>query len=453
MMSKYVKGLIALMLVVSILAACGNDDDDVSENTNGEEEESSSEENTAEGSEGLDLSGTEISILLSKPEIAGEFETAVDEFSTETGVDVTIIPLAGGNAFERMTSLYSAGNAATLMMVGNEFKTFQDRLLDLSEESWMENVQPGMTDFVTVDDKVYGQPLTVEAFGFIYNKAILDEVIDGDFDPTSVRTHDDLENLMNELEAFEGVEPVHVSPMDWSLGAHLSNPLFAAQSEDRDERHQFMEDMIAGEVALEDNDVFMGWLKTFDMIKEFNDSKNSPLAPQYDDGPAALAGGNVGLWFMGNWAYPQLKELDPDGDYGFIPVPISNDASDYGNAQISVGVPSYWVIDESQSSEEEQEAAKVFLDWLVNTEAGQNHYVNEFNLIPVFDNFTVSPEDPISQSVLSYMEELNTLEWMNSYYPTDGFPAMGASMQKYLSDATDQEGFINEMEEYWASVE
>ncbi|WP_084034720.1 ABC transporter substrate-binding protein [Anaerobacillus alkalilacustris] len=435
------KKLLSLLVIVALLAlaACGGNDD------------KSSTPNDSE-TKGSTSKAKEISIFLGKPEIAQEFEAAIADFSSETGIKVTIIPLAGGNAYERMTSLYSSGNAPTIMMMAQEFDVFKDRLLDLSDQPWVETVQEGMTDFVTIDGSVFGQPTTVEAFGFIYNKAILDQAVNGDFDPTTVRTHDDFRSLLEQLDALEGVDPIHVSPMDWSLGAHLTNPLFASQSADRDERHQFMQDMLDGNVSISENDVFNGWLTTFDLIKEFNSNKNAPLAAQYDDGALALANGKTGIWFMGNWAYPQLHEIAPEGEFGFLPVPISNDLSEFGNKEISVGVPSYWVIDASQSTEDQQEAAKEFLNWLVSSESGQEHYVNEFKFIPVFDNFTVKPEDSLSLSVLSYMEGNYTLEWMNLYYPADGWPSMGAAMQKYLSDNSDREGLIQEFEDYWKNA-
>lgn len=432
-MKKIFSLLLALVLIT--LAACGTADDTPAQPEG---------DATAGGT-----SGAEISILFGKPEIAREFENAVNDFSKETGIKVTVIPLAGGNAFERMTSLYSSGNAPTIMMMAQEFDAFKDRLLPLTDQPWIDTVQEGMLDFVTIEDEIYGQPMGVEAFGFIYNKEVLNEAVGGDFDPTTINTIDEFRNLLEQIDALEGVDAIHVSPMDWSLGAHLTNPFFAAQSEDRDERHQFMEDMLGGNVSLNDNDVFNGWLTTFDLIKEFNQNSNSPLAPQYDDGAFAVAAGQTGLWFMGNWAYPQLHEINPDGEFGFLPVPVGNDADQFGNNEISVGVPSYWVIDGSQSTEQQQEAAKEFLNWLVSSEAGQEHYVNNLKLIPVFDNFTVIPEDSLSQSVLRYMEGNNTLEWMNSYYPTDAWPTMGASLQKYISNNIDTDGLIQEFEEYW----
>ncbi|SNS06571.1 carbohydrate ABC transporter substrate-binding protein, CUT1 family [Anaerovirgula multivorans] len=396
----------------------------------------------------------DISILLSKPEIARQFEETIEAFTKENpNIRISLVPLAGQNAYEKMTALYSSGNAATIMMMGQEFDPFKDRLLDVSDQPWVKNALSGTTDFVTIDGKIYGMPVTVEAFAYIYNKKAIEEAIGGSFDYKSIRTGDDLKKLFDKLASADKMEAIHVSPMDWSLGAHLSNVFFTAQSSNRNDRHQFMQDLKDGKVSLADNDVFNGWLDTFDLMKEYNNAKGGPLGPQYDDGPIALARGEVGLWFMGNWAYPQIHEIDPEGEYGFIPVPISNDANDYGNSHLSVGVPSYWTIDESQSTKEQQEAANKFLNWLVSSETGQKYYVEKLNLIPVFDNFEIKPEDSLSLSILEYMEADKSMEWMNTYYPADGWPTMGASLQKYLGGQINRDELTSEIENYWKNAE
>jgi len=424
-MKKYLILLLSVVLTFT-LAACGQSD-----------------------SSGGDSKGkTEISVLLGKPEVIGEFEEMVAEFNDTHEIKVTVVPLAGQNGYEKMTSLYASNNAPTIMMIASEFEEFKDRLLDLSDQEWIGHAQPGTLDFMTVDGKSYGMPTTVEAFGFIYNQAVLDAAVGGTFEPESIKTQDDLKALFDKIEAT-GKDAIHISPMDWSLGAHLTNIPFATQSSDSGERHQFLQDIADGNVDIASNDKFNGWMDTFDLMKEYNSDKDAPLAPQYDAGPLALATGDAGLWFMGNWAYPQLKELDPEGEYGFLPVPVSNNAEDYGNSEISVGVPAYWVVDQSQSTEEEQQAALEFLNWMV-FEEGQDDYIKDMNFIPVFDNIEIAPEDPISQSVISYMAAGKTLEWVNSYYPPDAYPAFGAALQKYLDDKIDRQELFTEFENYWA---
>lgn len=395
----------------------------------------------------------EISILSAKPEISAQLEAAIKDFeAANAGITVSLIALNQQNPFEKLTSMYASGNAPTISHVeGINILKLKDKLLDLSAESWVPNAMEGTLGMGTVDGMTLGMPVTVEGFGIIYNKALCDKAVGGTFDPASIKTRSDLAALMEKLEK-SGVKPIHVSPMDWSLGAHLTNVMFASQDKDSGARHAFLDSMKAGSVKLADNAVFNGWLETVDLMLRYNNIKDAPLDAQYESGPVALAGGEVGLWFMGNWSYPQLKEIDPTGEYGFIPVPISDNAADYGNMQISVGVPMNWCIDKSQNTPEQQAAAKKFLAWLVDDAKGQDYVVNQFKFIPVFKNIPLEATDPLAKSIQGYLAAGNTLEWMNNFYPADGWAQMGASMQKYVAGKADKAALISELETYWSST-
>lgn len=388
-----------------------------------------------------------------KPEIAAQVEAAIATYNAaQDKYEVVSIPL-DTNPVEKMTTLYASGNAPTIMGMGQEFAQFQQNLLDLTDAEFSKHALPGTQDPVTVNGRVYGMPLTVEAFGLLYNKSVLDAAVGGGFDPNSMQTRSDLQALMDQINALDGKTALHLSPMDWSLGAHVTNLLFAPQSAERDERLQFMEDLKAGNVALMDNEVFTGWADTFDLLKEYNVNAASPLSADYDQGALALGSGEVGLWFMGNWAFPQLSEIGPDTEFGILPYPIGDDPTTYGNTQISIGVPFYMVIDASQSTPEEQQGAIDFLNWLVTDATGQDYYINQFKFIPVFDTFTTRPTDSMSQQILSYLENGRSLEWMNSLYPPDGWPTMGVSMQKYLTNTIDRAGLAEEFTDYWQGVD
>lgn len=395
----------------------------------------------------------EISILSAKPEISAQLEAAIKDFeAANEGVTVTLIALNQQNPFEKLTSMYASGNAPSISHVeGINILKIKDKLLDLTAETWVPNAMEGTLGMATVDGMTLGMPVTVEGFGIIYNQAVCDKAVGGTFDPATIKTRSDLAALMEKIEK-SGVKPIHVSPMDWSLGAHLSNVMFSSQSKDSNARHKFLDDMKAGTVKLADNATFNGWMETVDLMLKYNNIKDAPLDAQYENGPVYLAKGEVGLWFMGNWAYPQLKEIDPTGTYGFIPVPVSDNAADYGNGQISVGVPMNWCIDKSQNTPEQQAAAKKFLSWLVDDAKGQDYVVNQFKFIPVFKNITLEATDPLAKSIQSYLATGNTLEWMNNFYPADGWAQMGASMQKYVAGKTDKAGLIKEIEAYWSST-
>lgn len=405
---------------------------------------------TAPSSQGGTKSDVSITILMGKPEVGSQFEAMLKDYTSKTGVKVTMIPLAGQDAYEKMTSLYASGNAPTILMVGSEFSEFQDKFLDLTDTEFTKNASEGTLDFITVDNKVYGAPVTVEAFGIIYNPVTVATALGDSYDPTQIKTQDELKKFFADLAA-KNVAPFTLSPMDWSLGAHLSNSVFAAQSENRDERHAFLESLKKGEVKLIENTSFNGWVDTFDILIANNKHKDSALAAVYEDASMELAIGDAATWFMGNWAYPEIAAIEKQ-DYKFIPVPLSNNASDYANGKIAVGVPSYWCVDKSASSEEQQKAAVDFLTWFTGTKEGQAYYVNELNFIPAYNNFEVEPTDSMSKQIAQMLSQGDTLEWVNTYYPAGGFQSMGASMQKYIDGKIDRAGLATEWETYWKNV-
>jgi raffinose/stachyose/melibiose transport system substrate-binding protein len=376
-------------------------------------------------------------------------------FSSENpGITVEVISApVGQSPFEKISSLYASGNAPALaMMDPGDISVLQEKLIDLSGERWVADAAEKSLDSATMDDgRILAFPFTVEGYGFIYNKVVLDEAYEGSFDPTSIRTLDDLTSAFEKVEAI-GFTPIFISPMDWSLGAHFLTIGYSIQSTDSAGIAQFLDDLKSGSVNLVENDKFNGLIDTFDLMKNYNLDKEDPLSGTYERGPEVLGKGEVGFWFMGNWAWGLIDSFDTaDGAYGFIPVPISNNADDYGNSQITASPTKFILLDKEQNSQEQQDAAKAFLNWLVYSPSGQEVLVTKCNCIPAFTNITIAPADPLAQSILSYISDGLTLPMVTTV-PPDHWSMLGASMQKYLADQTDREGLCKEIEEYWKNV-
>lgn len=444
--------LLAFTLITALLlSACSSTSQAPSNGGGNSSAPSASPASSAPSEPGTSNGGVSITVFVAKPEIAAQFEEMLAAYSSNTGNNVTMIPLAAGQeVYEKMTSLYASGNAPSITMVGQEFEEFQDKFLDLTDTDFVKKAGQGTLDYVTVDGKVYGAPTTVEAYGIIYNPKVVADALGGDYDPTQIQTIDALREFLDRLKAA-GAGPFTLSPMDWSLGAHLSNTVYTGQSENREERHKFIEELKAGTVSLSDNAVFNGWVDTLDLLLEYNIHADSPLAPVYEDGSMDLATGKAAAWFMGNWALPTLAEIE-ELDYKFIPIPVSNNANDYANGKIAIGVPSYWCVDKANNDAAQQQASIDFLNWFITTAEGQDYYVNKLNLIPAYSGFAVEPGDSMSRQISEYLNSGRSLEWMNNYYPAGGFQAMGVSMQKYIDGVIDRQGLAKEFEDYWKSV-
>ncbi|MCL6586610.1 MAG: ABC transporter substrate-binding protein [Anoxybacillus sp.] len=413
---------------------------------------------TKEGqsSDGKKTASSEVKITLlnSKGEIQAQLEEAAKEFSKENpGTTLEVIPAAAGQSpFEKVSSMYAAGNAPTISMVDpGDVKKFADKALDLSNEKWVKDAIDGsLDDAKTEDGKILAFPFAVEGYGLIYNKAVLDKAVGGNFDPASIKTRKDLAELIKKIQKT-GVASNLQSPMDWSLGAHYLTIGYSVQSNKFEEVEAFLTNLKEGKEDLTKNEKLNGLLDTFDLLKENNVNKKDPMSGTYEQGPELLGKGKVGLWFMGNWAWPQIKGFDTtNGNYGFLPVPISDNPDDYGNSQISVGVTKRLIIDKEQNSPEQQAAAKKFLEWLVYNEKGQDFLVNKANIIPAFKNITLEPQDPLAKSIKAYMNNNKTLRSMVTL-PPDHWSQVGAFMQQYLDNKIDRKQLLKQIEGYWKS--
>ncbi|WP_024631457.1 MULTISPECIES: ABC transporter substrate-binding protein [unclassified Paenibacillus] len=434
---KWMKLSVLSLVMVVILSACG-----------GAKSGAGTESSSASG----DI--VKITLLNSKAEINSQLEQAAKDFQSENpNITLEIVPVGSGQSpFEKASALYASGNPTTMMMLDTgDVEKFKDRVMDLTSEKWMKDAVENSTTATTFEEKNYAFPLSIEGYGFIYNQKILDQAVGGTFDPQSVQTTAQLDELFQKIAAT-GKSPLIVSPMDWSLGAHYLALAYGGQSPDRAKVDQFISDLKAGTVDLASNAVFNGLMDTFDLMKTYNIDKASPLSGTYERGPEVLGKGEVGIWFQGNWAWPQIHSFDTaDGQYGFLPVPISNNPDDFGNTQISAAVSKRILIDKEKSTPAQQEAAKKFLDWIVYEAKGQDFLVNQASVIPAFSNITLEPADPLGKSISEYIKA-GKIEESMSALPADHWSKLGASMQKYLADVIDRNGLAKEIQDYWTNV-
>lgn len=167
-----------------------------------------------------DLSGTNITLLNSKAEIQVALEEMAAIFEEKSGVHVEVMPVTDGDSpYTKVVSLYNSGNPPTLSILDTTdvVALAEEKAQDLTDEAWTAEAEGYLTE---VNGKVYSFPLCIEGRDLIYNKAAIEETLGETFDPSSIKTQDDFEKLLERLVAAGMEKPVSVAKEDWSLGAH-----------------------------------------------------------------------------------------------------------------------------------------------------------------------------------------------------------------------------------------
>ena len=359
----FVAGMLSASLLVS--TACSNDaSEDKKENNGG----------GAAGDEVV------VDLFQFKVEIADQLKAITDEYTKENPNEKFNIQTVGGGADygAALKAQFASGNEPDIFNNGGyqEATTWQEKLEDLSDQPWVKDAYETALEPMTIDGKVYGQPLNLEGYGFIYNKDL--------FEKAGIT---ELPTTLSELEAASkklqdaGITPFSIGYGEWwVIGQHLLNLGFA-QQEDPD---AFIKGLYDGTTTIAGNEKFDQLIDLLDLTVKYG-NKN-PLTTDYNTQVTQFASGETAMMQQGNWTQPMIDKISPDMNIGFLPMPINDDAA--ANDKLQVGVPNNWVVNKNAPDADKQ-AAKDFLNWMVSSEAGKKALVEDFKFIPAFKSIFI----------------------------------------------------------------
>ncbi|MCQ2491539.1 MAG: ABC transporter substrate-binding protein [Lachnospiraceae bacterium] len=424
------KKLLALLLAVAMigtLVACGGG-------------------KTSDGGDKKASSGDEVvlTIFNSKSEIQSQFEEMAAEYSdSHEGVKVEVY-YSSDTVAAHMATKYSSKEPYALAMVDAKdiYSLGADHALDLSEEKWVENTEYA----IGLEDKVLGFPVCVEARGLMYNADAIKNITGEDFDPASIATTEDFDALCQKLVDGGMAAPTGIMKEDWSLAAHFLAEFF----EEQEDVDAYVDSLYKGEADVAGNAKFNSLMDTFDVLKKYNYAADSPVAAERETSEQKLAAGEIAFMFGGNWDWSLIAEYEPTENLGMCGVPETSDNS--GSEYLVGGGSKYFMIDNSEyTTDEQKQAAKDFLNWLVFEEDGNKFLTEKCALVPAYSNIDASALDPLSKSVKAYADAGKLIPSYN-YAPDDHYAVVGAAMQKYLAGEADRAAFAEEIVNYWKST-
>lgn len=397
------------------------------------------------------MQGTKITLLNSKAEIQVALEKMSQAFEEKSGVHVEVMPVTDGDSpYTKVVSMYNSGTPPTMAILDTTdvIALAEEKAADLTGEDWNAEAEEYLTE---VNGKIYSFPLCIEGRGIIYNKAVIEEALGREFDPESIRSLDEFEELLETLKEAGIEKPVSLAKEDWSLGAHHLQYIYETYDGTSEGAQGIIDEIKNGKLKLDTYGRLGEFLDMFDVLKAYNVAKGDPLGADYDEMAIDLADGKTAFWFNGNWAWPNLAEAgaEEEDDYGFLPYFLNNDTDDFANQKIQASPSKQVMVDGQMSSEKEQAAAKEFLNWIVFSEIGQQMLVKTCNVIPPFINNPYEPADPLSRDIYEKVQSGGTFN-ASAIVPNDHWAVLGAAMQKYLAERSDREELTESIIEYWA---
>jgi raffinose/stachyose/melibiose transport system substrate-binding protein len=415
----------SLILVFGIIAGC-----------------SSKESSSGGGSDSK--SGDDVvtlNLFQFKVEIADQLQEMIKEFEAEhPNIKVKLETVGGGADYgAALKAKFASGEEPDIFNNGGfkELELWQEKLADLSGEPWVEHVLPiGKVPMTAEDGKLYGMPVNLEGYGFVYNKDLFEKAGIKE----APKTIDELKDASKKLEKA-GITPFSAGYGEWwVIGQHLLNIPFAQQ----DDPDAFIAGLYDGSEKITGNEKFKQFKEVLDT--ELKYANDNPLTTDYNTQVTLFASGETAMLQQGNWTENMITEINPEINMGFLPIPISNDES--ANS-LPVGVPNNWVLNKNS---EHLEEAKTFLNWMVSSETGKRYITEEFAFIPAFDNIEPAGLGDLGTSILDYSKDEKTIPWTWFKWPDGANKEFAAAIQEYAAGKIDYDTLLERFQKSWDNL-
>lgn len=397
-----------------------------------------------------------------KPEIADAWQTVIDDFTAETGIEVELKTAASGTYEQTLKADIAKKDAPTLFTINGPvgYASWKNYCADLSATdlySWLTDKSIAITD----GSGVYGIPYVVEGYGIIYNNAIMDKYFASENKTTSYASMDEVNNFealkavtedMQALKDELGIEGVFASTSfsageDWRWQTHLANlPI-----------HYELKEKGVSDLETIDFSYAENYKNIFDLYTNNSVTEKSMLATKkVDDSMAEFALGKCAMVQNGNWGWGQVSGVDGNvvnaEDVKFLPIYTGVEGEE--NQGICIGTENFWAVN-SNASAEDQAATVKFMEWLMNSEKGRDHCTNTLGIIAPFSTFGdgETPTDPLAQEVLRWMSSgANTVTWDFTIFPSQTFKDnFGADLLSYCSGNMDWDTVVSNTKDSWAT--
>ncbi|MGD6896808.1 ABC transporter substrate-binding protein [Bacillus infantis] len=418
---------LSLLFTFGILAGCS------SGSTSGTDDK--------EGTKDTGEETVTLNLFQFKVEIADQLQEMITEFEAEhPNIKVKLETVGGGADYgAALKAKFASGEQPDIFNNGGfkELELWKEHLADLSNEPWVEHLLPiGKVPMTDTDGKLYGMPVNLEGYGFVYNKDLFEKA--GIKEPPA--------NITELKDAAEKLKDSGTTPFSagygewWVIGQHLLNIPFAQQ----EDPIAFIEGLYDGTEKFTDNEQFKQFKEVLDT--EINFGNDNPLTTDYNTQVTQFAAGQTAMLQQGNWTENMIYEVNPDMNMGFLPIPISDDE----NAdRLPVGVPNNWVLNKNS---EHLDEAKLFLEWMVSSDTGKRYLTEEFAFIPAFDNIEASGLGDLGQSILEYSKEEKTIPWTWFRWPDGANKEFAASIQEYAAGKIDYETLLERFQKTWDNL-
>jgi raffinose/stachyose/melibiose transport system substrate-binding protein len=232
---------------------------------------------------------------------------------TVPGVTVEIEPVVWDQMHALLQTRIAANTIPDLLdLKGQDVAKYGSTggLLELTGQSWLENIPAAARENLKIEGKEYGMPYSALFQGVFYNKDLFKK-----YGVAIPKTYDELMKAAAVFKAA-GVTPFAAHFADnWNIG---NMTMQFAMSEVFIDNPNWGKDLYAGKATFEGSE---GYRRVFQHVKDIHDNSWSDVfSVDFGMATARFGMGEAAMFISGTWANRNFREF-PELDYGIFPFP------------------------------------------------------------------------------------------------------------------------------------
>lgn len=381
-----------------------------------------------------------ITIYQDKYEIDEALKAAAAAYSElHPNVTFSIESSSSGDFYTQLKTMFASGQGPDIFSTkgSDDMAIMAEYMEDLSGEAWVEFLSDAAVEAGTVDGKVLGLPISLESYGYVYNKDLFEQA-----GIESVpMTLSELADVCEKLEAA-GIQPMSSNYADWYQSGMFK---FSAAISRQEDPMAFIEALNDGSETLVGNEEIANLAAWIDI-----DAGNtaSPLNTDFNTEVSDFGTGKCAIMLGGSWSQSSLDDIDPDLNLGLFGLPMSENSEE---TKIFTSCSPFWSVNNASPA---KETAVDFLNWLAMDEEGQKYLGSEFKLIPGFthieaDEAAIGSLGVATQECLASGE---TYGIYSSFFPDGVAESAGNSINKYAAGVIDADALAEELQADWENA-
>ncbi|HBG16411.1 MAG TPA: ABC transporter substrate-binding protein [Firmicutes bacterium] len=371
-----------------------------------------------------------------KPEITDQVHNMAKQYNKENPNVTMEVEILQADYEAVLRTKLNARNAPDIFMTNGYFynQVYLDYSYDLTNESFMKQIDPNTLEAATLDGKIYGFPFLVESYAFIYNKELFTKAGITELPKTLTQ----LEAACRKLQA-KGIIPFGNGYREGWVFKHIFSHLMAGDGNFR----ETAEKLNSGELKFGDLPSAMKIFDLLDLTLKYGNPR--PLETDFTQQITLLATGEVAMIHQGSWAEEGIRKINPQIQIGYLPVPVGEDPD---KARVMVDANILYRLNKDSKNLNE---AKKWLEWLIASDSGREFIVNGCKFIPTIKGIN-PPDVQLANETIDYMFKNLTYPWVQGYWPASWETHLGNLLQDYCGGARTRQQVIEEFNRTWLAL-